>query len=123
MLKYSLARVGLFVVCFLVVWAVWLRGLEPDPGRLMKTLPDQVLIAMVIAAVSSMVLSIWLLRGLRAAASDRINARVTHSLQERAARRNEIGEDEAAEDAEDDVAAHEAAEDEAASEAGPARRD
>ena len=31
-----------------------------------------------------MVLSIWLLRGLRAAASDRINARVTHSLQERA---------------------------------------
>jgi hypothetical protein len=47
---------------------------------------------MVIAAVSSMVLSIWLLRGLRAAASDRINARVTHSLQERAARRTEIGE-------------------------------
>lgn len=100
MLKYSLARLGLFVVCFLAVWAVWLRALQPDAGQLMKSHPNEVLIALVIAALGSLVLSLWMLRGMRDAASRRIEERVNHTLAERAARRHEPDPDELAEDAE-----------------------
>jgi hypothetical protein len=113
-LKYTVVRLGLFAVCFGIVWAVWLRGLDSDLGSLLRTYPDQMFWGLVIAAVSSMAVSFFALRGMREQISDGINARVNRRLSARAEaagapgttgskrRRAAVDEDADAEDAEAD---------------------
>ncbi|HRW18033.1 MAG TPA: DUF4229 domain-containing protein [Dermatophilaceae bacterium] len=88
MLKYTLARLGLFAACFGLIWLLGMRG------------RDQQLLLLLLAAVSSMALSFVLLRPMREQLSDQINERVTASMAAHAERRAqaEPGEDELAED-------------------------
>jgi hypothetical protein len=83
-LKYTVVRLGLFAVCFGIVWAVWLRGLNSDFGSLIRTHPDQMFWGLVIAAVSSMIVSFFALRQMREHISDGINERVNRRLRGRA---------------------------------------
>lgn len=84
MLKYTVMRLGLFAVCLVVVWAVWLRRLEGDVGSLIRTYPDQTFWGLVIAAVTSMAISFFALRDMREDISADINKRVTQRLAARA---------------------------------------
>ncbi|MFZ1287094.1 MAG: DUF4229 domain-containing protein [Candidatus Phosphoribacter sp.] len=84
MLKYSVLRIGLFAVCFAVIWAVWLRGLESDFMSLVRRYPDQVFWALVAAAVISMIVSLFGLRRMREDISQSINDRVNARLEMRA---------------------------------------
>ena len=85
MLKYTVVRLGLFAVCYGIVWAVWLRGLDSDFGSLILTHPDQMFWGLVIAAVSSMAVSFFALRQMRDDISDGINERVNRRLSAKAA--------------------------------------
>ncbi len=109
MLKYTVVRLGLFAVCFGVVWAVWLRGLDSDFGSLIRSYPDQMFWGLVIAAVVSMAISFFALRQMREDISTGINDRVNRRLSARAEaaaaehpnrRRTAADEDAEAEDAE-----------------------
>mgnify|MGYP001374542624 FL=1 len=80
MLKYTVVRLGLFAVCFVVVWAVWLRGLDSDFGSLIRRYPDQMFWAVVIAAIASMAISFFALRGMREDISEGINERVNRRM-------------------------------------------
>ncbi len=93
MLKYSLARLGLFAVCFAASYAVFGTGLI--------AVADPILWSVLVGAIVSMALSFWLLAGLREAVSDRINQRVADAGAERAANRRSA--DELAEDEEDEA--------------------
>ncbi len=90
MLRYAVARIGLFLLCYAALFLMGMRG------------SDQQLFAVLIAALVSMVLSFWLLKGMRDRVSDQINARVAARMAQRAAHPDRRGEDEIAEDAEDD---------------------
>ena len=114
MLKYTVVRLGLFAVCFGIVWAVWLRGLDSDFGSLIRSYPDQMFWGLVIAAVTSMAVSFFALRQMREDISTGINERVNRRLSakggdtdpassEGAQRRRSAADDDAdAEDAEAD---------------------
>lgn len=93
MLKYTLARIALFVLCY---GALYLAGMRSQ---------EQQLFAVLIAALASMALSFWLLRGMREQISDRINDRVARRMAERAEHPDRRGADELAEDAEDEAVA------------------
>lgn len=80
MLKYTVVRLQLFAVCFGIVWAVWLRGLDGDFGSLIRSYPDQMFWGLVIAAVSSMAVSFFALRQMREDISTGINERVNRRL-------------------------------------------
>ena len=116
MLKYTVVRLGLFAVCFGIVWAVWLRGLDSDFGSLIRSYPDQMFWGLVIAAVSSMAVSFFALRQMREDISTGINERVNRRLSAKGAdtdsanlasaprRRSAADDDADAEDAEADSA-------------------
>lgn len=67
MLKYSILRLGLFAACLGLLWLVGLRS------------PDQQILLVALAALISMGLSFFLLRGPR----DEVSARITEKLEKR----------------------------------------
>ncbi|MGV1007931.1 MAG: DUF4229 domain-containing protein [Dermatophilaceae bacterium] len=88
MLKYTVLRLGIFAVCFGVLWLVGMRS------------PDQFFLLLLLAALISMGISFFALKGPRNQLSEQIDARVTRAL----ARNNTASEDEQAEDREADSA-------------------
>jgi len=96
-LKYSLSRLVLFLVCFALAWGGFALA-APDHvvGQ------DQMLFAVLIGALVSMALAFWLLRGQRERISDRINERVAARAEARSQGTVQRSADELAEDAEAD---------------------
>ena len=88
MLKFTVLRLAIFFACFGLLWLAGLRS------------PDQLLLLLLLAAVISMVISFFALKGprneLAAQIDDRVNRAVT--------RRKAVSEDEQAEDQEADSA-------------------
>lgn len=90
-LRYSLARITVFLACLLVFWLVGLR--------------DNPLVLLLVATTVSMFISLIALRGMREQFADQVAHRVetrTEAKMAKAARRrrDEVLDDEAAEDAE-----------------------
>ena len=90
-LRYTLARLTVFLACLLVFWLVGLR--------------DNPLLLLIVATTVSMLISLFVLRGMREEFADRVAHRVEERGERKAARskrrrRDEVMEDEAAEDAE-----------------------
>lgn len=93
MLKYSILRLALFGACLGVLWLVGLRS------------PDQQLLLVALAAVISMGLSFFLLRGPRDEVSDRITERLAKRIEtKQGAAAKDVDRDADAEDAEADIA-------------------
>ncbi|MGB8382409.1 MAG: DUF4229 domain-containing protein [Dermatophilaceae bacterium] len=88
MLKFTVLRLGIFFVCLGLLWLVGLRS------------PDQLFLLLLLAAVISMVISFFALKGPRGELSEKIDARVNRAL----ARHKAASEDEQAEDQEADSA-------------------
>ncbi len=88
MLKFSVLRLAIFFACLGLLWLVGLRS------------PDQLLLLLLLAAVISMVISFFALKGPRDQFSAQIDDRVNRTL----ARRKAASEDEQAEDREVDSA-------------------
>ena len=84
MLKYSILRLGLFAACLGLLWLVGLRS------------PDQQILLVALAALISMGLSFFLLRGPR----DEVSARITEKLEKQGAAAGDADHDAADEDAE-----------------------
>lgn len=84
MVKYSVLRLGIFVACFGLLWLFGLRS------------PDQLLLLLILAAVASMVISFFALKGPRDELAVRIDDRVRRVRD----RRPEPDSDESAEDRE-----------------------
>lgn len=85
MVKYTLFRIMIFLACLLLFWLVGLRS------------PDQQILLLLLSAVTSLVVSFFVLRRQRDEFSERIAAKVERRQQ---IRREVVGEDELAEDAE-----------------------
>lgn len=88
--RYTLARLFVFFACLLVLWLVGLR----DP-----------ILLLLVAATLSLVLSMWLLSGMREQMSrevyDRVEARTQRKMSEAQKRRDaEVLSDDEAEDVE-----------------------
>ncbi len=88
MLKFSVLRLAIFFACLGLLWLAGLRS------------PDQLFLLLLLAAVISMVISFFALKGPRNQFSAQIDDRVNRAL----ARHNAVSEDEAAEDQEADSA-------------------
>lgn len=89
MLKFTVLRLGIFFVCLGLLWLVGLRS------------PDQLFLLLLLAAVISMVISFFALKGPRDELSEKIDARVNRAI---ARRQATVSEDEQAEDKEVDSA-------------------
>jgi len=84
-LRYSVMRLMIFFGCLILFWLLGLRSQDQQP------------LLLVLAAFTSLVVSYFFLRRDRDAMSNRLAAK----MEQRAARRREVvGEDEGAEDAE-----------------------
>ena len=68
MLKFTVLRLGIFFVCLGLLWLVGLRS------------PDQLFLLLLLAAVISMVISFFALKGPRDELSEKIDARVNRAL-------------------------------------------
>jgi hypothetical protein len=92
MLKYSILRLALFGACLGLLWLLGLRS------------PDQQLLLVALAALISMGLSFFLLRGPRDEVSDRITERLAKRVEDKQAAAHDVDHDAGAEDAEAEIA-------------------
>ena len=94
MIQYTLLRALIFFVCLIVFYLLGLRG------------PENLPLLVLAAALSSMVISYFLLRGMR----EKFSAQIAHKIEQRTAAKQQKragagpdrGTDESAEDAEVD---------------------